>query len=1023
MTHPTPPPTHCTRCGHPVVPGQGPVCAACATALAGATAPVRPSGISVAPIRVGRYVVEGELGRGGMGVVYRAIDPALQRRVAIKMVKADGTAERGDVERFVREARLAAKLRHPGIVTVHEAGTHEGQLYIAMDYVEGRNLEAVLSDRQSPAGAKAGTRFTARVVREMAQALEHAHREGVVHRDVKPQNVIIDTEDRARLTDFGLARSSGSGAFGQVTLTGEVVGTPSYMAPEQATGGQANPTPATDVWALGAVLYRGLVGRPPFIGPTPVTILQKVLDEEPESPRSVDPGIDVDLETICLRCLEKDGTRRYASAGEVAAELGRFLAHEPIAARPVGRADRAARWVRRNRTLATVFGVATLVVLGLSATVVTLAWRLGSAGGGGGAPGGLAAAIHDGPEKADRASPAPPPEVADSPAVDDPAAAAAGSGGEVDRLRAAVLSERGRRIETTGRVAEAWACYAGALERRDEPGTRIRLAAVRRASPTRELSESIEGANHVAVSDDIVAVANDGELVVLERSGRPAAPAEPLPAGGTLALRFVTDGALCWVGADQTIRRIGRTGRIAGAPTGDGDRWTSAAFDADGSVLAATDGQRLWLIRVADGFERLWSHKLKAPPTDVHVLGTGAGARVVAVDATGGVTVHGGAPVAHEPRRLGGIPIERVVGGTSAVFLASADGRVYVQYFNTTRIDMLRPHGVRRTALAQRGDQELFAAGRADGRIVIRQKGRSREVPVDVLAARDVAIVDLAIAPSADRVAALDGSGRVTAWTLPPPATEPGIVASAEPFRVGVAGIALDDEGRMAATTAEGPARVWDLARGGADVTQDGGPLAAILRDEVAADEADPGDGVLYVSTPRGAVIVNRVDGTSSRPVELGELGARRRFDVSSAAGIVVAAGEDADGAPVVAAADVDSGRLRWRVKTTPDIPTRVAIQPADGCGIVAVATDEGVIHLLDARTGETIWRETLHQGAVSALRWDPTGRWLASGSSRGDVLYRDLGVLTEDLDGILLEARRATGLVVDDRDELSSAD
>ncbi len=312
------------------------------------------------PTRLGRYEIRGVIGRGGMGIVYEGWDAGLERRVAIKMLAQAGLADEDDLQRFVREARVAAKLQHPGIVMVHEVGAHDGHPYIVMDHVEGESFEERLRRERVP------PRRIAAVIRDVAHALEHAHERGVIHRDVKPHNVLIDLEGRTRLTDFGLAQDAAT--MRQITLTGQVMGTPSYMAPEQAAGDNHGQGPHTDVWMLGAVLYRALVGRPPYEGKTPLAIIQKVLSEEPRAPRQARPTIHSDLETITLRCLTKDPAGRYRSAREVGDDLDRFLEGETIRARALGRIERVGRWTRRRRvpvTVVAIGGVAALVALAI----------------------------------------------------------------------------------------------------------------------------------------------------------------------------------------------------------------------------------------------------------------------------------------------------------------------------------------------------------------------------------------------------------------------------------------------------------------------------------------------------------------------------------------------------------------------------------------------------------------------------------------------------------------------------------
>ncbi len=336
-------------------------------------APVRPiSDPAAAPApgapsrggeRIGRYAVVSELGRGGMGVVYRAWDAELGRDVAVKMIlDPDRMGDRGR-QRLQREARAAASLRHPGIVSVHEVGEHEGRPYLVMDFVDGRPLdEAREQDGLGP-------RRVAEIVRELAAALAHAHAAGVVHRDVKPQNILVDRAGRAHLVDFGLAAQTLVGDD-RLTRTGQLLGTPGYLAPEQARGDRGAVGPAADVFAVGGVLYWALTGEAPFAGETVLEVLRRVLHEEPVPPRRRDPRVHPDLETIALRCLEKDPARRYESAAVVEAELGRFLAGEAIHARPIGGAERARRWARRHPARLAAISLAALLALGAPAGLI-----------------------------------------------------------------------------------------------------------------------------------------------------------------------------------------------------------------------------------------------------------------------------------------------------------------------------------------------------------------------------------------------------------------------------------------------------------------------------------------------------------------------------------------------------------------------------------------------------------------------------------------------------------------------------
>jgi serine/threonine protein kinase len=342
------------------------------------------------PVQAGRlgtlgdYELVGEIGRGGMGVVYRAWQKSPQRLVALKMILAGDYASPEEVARFRREAVAVARLQHPNIVQIHEVGEHDGRPYFSLEYVDGGNL----ADRIK--GIPQAARSSAQLVQTLARAVHYAHQKGVVHRDLKPANVLLAGEPgrvspggapgadatglagfTPKITDFGLAKLLVGGGEDQ-TQTDAILGTPSYIAPEQATptagrgSGRAPVGPATDVYALGAILYELLTGRPPFQGEATLDTLEQVRFQEPVPPHRLLPKVPRNLETICLKCLEKEPAKRYGSAEALAEDLGRFLNGEPIRARPVGRAERLWRWGRRNPVVAGLLALVAALLVGVS---------------------------------------------------------------------------------------------------------------------------------------------------------------------------------------------------------------------------------------------------------------------------------------------------------------------------------------------------------------------------------------------------------------------------------------------------------------------------------------------------------------------------------------------------------------------------------------------------------------------------------------------------------------------------------
>lgn len=289
-----------------------------------------------------------EIGRGGMGVVYMARQKSLDRIVALKMILAGRWSSDALVSRFHGEARLAAGLRHPHIIRVHEAGELHGQHFLVMEYVDGRSLDRLV-DRE-PLEAERAARYTATI----AEAVAYLHQSGIVHRDLKPSNVLVDSDDRIFVTDFGLAKAMDNDS--QLTRTGELLGTASYMSPEQAAGRTADVGPRSDVYSIGAILYHLLTGRPPHVGESTFDVLVQVMEREPELPRRLNPHVPRSLEQICLKCLEKAPENRYASAAEIAGDLERFLQNEPIEAKATSWTGRVWRWARREPALATRMG-------------------------------------------------------------------------------------------------------------------------------------------------------------------------------------------------------------------------------------------------------------------------------------------------------------------------------------------------------------------------------------------------------------------------------------------------------------------------------------------------------------------------------------------------------------------------------------------------------------------------------------------------------------------------------------------
>lgn len=316
---------------------------------------------SLLPENFGPYHIAGEISRGGMGAVFCARDLRNGRLVALKVLLSGEEASGQEVARFRREAEACSRLNHPGIVEIFEVGEIDGRVYIAMELVEGESLAVLLKRRKLPAEE------SLRLMRQVCEAVAHAHDEGIVHRDLKPANILVDRYDTCRITDFGLAKDSAH--LTALTHSGAVLGTPRYMAPEQIQGQTHLVGPRSDVWALGAVLYQLLTGQPPFSAEDPLRLALRIAEEDPLPPRQVNPRVPREVQTIILKCLEKEPQRRYGSARALGEDLERFLTGEPIRARPSGSAHRLARKIWRHREA--LAGVSALAAIG--AVVVLLA--------------------------------------------------------------------------------------------------------------------------------------------------------------------------------------------------------------------------------------------------------------------------------------------------------------------------------------------------------------------------------------------------------------------------------------------------------------------------------------------------------------------------------------------------------------------------------------------------------------------------------------------------------------------------
>jgi WD40 repeat protein/tRNA A-37 threonylcarbamoyl transferase component Bud32 len=979
----------------------------------------------------GDYELIQEIARGGMGVVYKARQTSLNRTVAVKMILAGQLAGPEDVRRFLTEAEAAAALQHANIVPIYEVGEHLGQHYFSMAYVDGPSLAHLVRENPLP------PRMAASLVQTVARAIQYAHDRGILHRDLKPSNVLLaravqpaSSADRLAhdllpfepmITDFGLARRIEGGS--ELTGTGQVLGTPSYMPPEQAGARRGQVGPHSDVYSLGAILYELLTGRPPFRAATPLDTLLQVIDAEPVPPHSLNSRIPLDLETVCLKCLQKDPAKRYASAAALADDLARYLEGRPIIARPVGSAERLWRWARRNPIVAALTAALVLVLTaGLAATSLSLVATAQALSATKKAEADARAQKERADQKAEEAT------AAANRAQEEKARADAESRAAGRHLYAAHMNlvERDWTEGKSALVLDRMRLYDG---REDLVGFEWHLQRALSSAALRTYDGHTSGVKHALLTDNgqtivsagsdgtvrfwnlvtgqqtgliqastaevkelhALAISNDGrflatsgyERVLVIWNRESGQPVHSLKHEGLVrAIAFSADGARVAAGGSAGGRAdFWGMVRVLNAKTGQ-PLWSAGPKNADDlgevkCVAFSADGARLYAahaatVRVHNAEEGKEVAVLSGNRSEIHGMALSAdGARLATADEAGQIKIWNLAPVALERSITAGAAQYGISFSPDGAWVAAAGGDGAIRVFS---VESGRP------ARALQGHQAGLAsvAWSPDGwRVVSASQDKTVRLwdarsDQTVRALRGMARGAVLVAFSSDGrlIAAADGDATVRVFDVATGREIRTLVG----HKTFVSGLAFHPLGTHLATADERVIRVWRLADGREVLSAEPGPL-------YNRRLAWTGDGTMLAwSMGHGVMLANAQTLEPLRTVSAGQFNQSWSFLITAKSGRLLLPGKE--GALIFC--DLANGRELARRQTGLDFQkvVQAAISPDEQW--LAASMQDNTIRLVPLRR-ETAGRQhadrTLagHAAFIRSLCFSPDGRRIAS--------------------------------------------